>query len=115
MKSLLIICSSLIYASSVWAAELVMFETAYCEWCEKWDRDIGHAYPQSITAKQAPLRRVEMAHGTPDDLRGLKPIIYYPTFVIVDNGKEYGRIIGYQGQSNFNNALQSILSKIPKS
>ena len=35
------------FASPCMAAELVMFESEACEWCEVWDEEIGVAYSKT--------------------------------------------------------------------
>ena len=49
----------------------------------------------------------------PADLNPLKPVIYTPTFVLIDNGKEIGRIIGYPGEDFFWGLLNEMVGKLP--
>lgn len=93
------------------AAELIMFETEGCEWCEKWRAEIGPVYPLTPEGKFAPLRRVEIARDLPADLAGFEGIYFTPTFVVLDGGKEVGRIIGYPGEAFFWGLLGEILKK----
>jgi len=95
------------------AAELVMFESAMCEWCDAWHAEIGAVYPKTEEARQAPLRRVSIDGDRPLDLRHLRGIQFTPTFVIIDDGKEVGRILGYPGESFFWELLDLILKKLP--
>lgn len=82
------------------AAELWMFRRAGCPWCETWDREIGAVYGRTEFARRAPLRMVALAgERPPADLK--RPVIYSPTFVLVDQGREIGRIKGYAGQEFF--------------
>ena len=46
------------FALQVRAAELIMFNQAYCEWCEAWEQDIGVIYDKTEEGKRAPVRRV---------------------------------------------------------
>ncbi len=40
---------------------------------------------------------------------------YIPTFVLIDEGKEVGRIEGYPGEDFFWGMLGKLLEKLPKS
>lgn len=83
------------------AAELVMFESASCSWCRLWHEEIGPVYPNTTEAKCAPLRRVDIGKPIPDDLKHLDSIIYTPTFVVMENGQEISRMVGYVGEDFF--------------
>ena len=95
-----------------WAAELVMFESAGCEWCEAWNTEIGVVYDKTSEAKIVPLRRVDIDDDRPADLKNLNGLMYTPTFVIIDDGREVGRIIGYPGEDFFWQLLNEIIEKI---
>jgi len=97
---------------NAWAAELVMFESAGCEWCEAWNEDIGVVYDKTSEAKIVPLRRVDIDDDWPADLIKLDGLMYTPTFVIIDDGREVGRIIGYPGEDFFWQLLNEIIKKI---
>lgn len=95
------------------AAELVMFEATYCEWCERWDEEVAETYPKTSEGKRAPLRRVDIHDPLPEDLKSLKGVRFTPTFVLVDNGKEIGRIRGYPGEDFFWPLLADLIKKLP--
>ncbi len=97
---------------NAWSAELVMFESDACPWCEAWDEEIGAIYPLTAEARIAPLRRVDHDAKRPADLSGLRPVIYTPTFVLVEGGREVGRILGYPGEEHFWGLLEIELKKI---
>jgi thioredoxin-related protein len=83
------------------AAELVMFERDGCVWCARWDREVGQIYPKTPEGAAAPLRRVNLDRGSAAE-SGLKaPVRFTPTFVLLDNGREIARIIGYMGEDAF--------------
>jgi hypothetical protein len=46
-------------------------------------------------------------------VRVRSPIIYTPTFVLADNGREVGRIEGYPGDAFFWGLLESLLEHTP--
>ncbi|MBC8269578.1 MAG: hypothetical protein H8E36_12590 [Rhodospirillaceae bacterium] len=94
------------------AAELVMFESEGCEWCEAWNEDIGVVYDKTSEAKIAPLRRINIDDDRPVDLSHLEGLMYTPTFVVMKDGLEVGRIIGYPGEDFFWQLLNEIIKKI---
>jgi thioredoxin-related protein len=94
------------------AAELVMFEAAGCPYCARWNRAIAPIYPKTDEGKRAPLRRVDIAAPRPADLAAIAGIVYTPTFVLMDGGREIGRIVGYGGDEIFWSLLADIVAKL---
>ena len=94
------------------AAELVMFETAGCVWCAAWNREVGGIYHKTEEGRIAPLRRVELYGPRPADLRHIDGIIYTPTFVLTEDGREVGRIDGYPGNDHFWGLLGVLVTKL---
>ena len=114
MRWVLLILGALAFSPrSVPAAELVMFESTTCEWCEIWDEEVGVVYDKTSESRIAPLRRVDYHDPRPPELQNLRRIIYTPTFVFMDQGREVGRIVGYPGESNFWELLGGLLEKLP--
>jgi len=91
------------------AAELVMFESEGCEWCEIWNEEVGVAYTKTTEAEIVPLRRVDIDDDLPVDLKHLNGLVYTPTFVVMRGGQEVGRIIGYPGEDFFWQLLNEIM------
>jgi thioredoxin-related protein len=102
----------LISIKVVRAAELVMFESPLCEWCEAWDRDVGVVYHKTEEGRLAPLRRVELHAPRPEDLGTVDAVVYTPTFVLVERGRELGRITGYPGEDHFWGLLGVLLEQL---
>ena len=93
------------------AAELVMFERPGCAWCARFNAEIGPIYGKTGESRAAPLRRVDLSGPLPADLTGIDPGAFTPTFVVVQEGREIGRIRGYPGDAFFFGLLDRILSK----
>lgn len=92
------------------AAELVMFERAGCVWCARFDAEIAPIYGKTEESRTAPLRRVDRDRPLPPDLAKIDPGAFTPTFVVVDEGRETGRIRGYPGDAFFFGLLDRILT-----
>lgn len=87
---------------------LIMVEQDGCHWCIEWDREIGPGYPKSAEGKFAPLQRVKRGD---EKLKSFNPVIYTPTFLVVRNGEEVGRVTGYAGKMFFYEELDEQLAK----
>ena len=94
------------------AAELVMFEEAGCVWCETFDREIAPIYPKTTEGQRAPLRRVNIDRALPPDLAFIELERLAPLFVLIENGREIGRIRGYPGEDNFWGLLGVLIKKL---
>lgn len=95
------------------AAELIMFEDAGCVWCAKFNRDVAPAYPKTAEGKRAPLRRVGINDRLPADIAFIQVERLTPLFVLVDQGREIGRIRGYPGEEHFYGLLSGLIRKLP--
>lgn len=94
------LAAALVWTSAAVAAELIMVEQDGCFYCQKWDHEISHIYPKTDEGERAPLRRVNL-RNLPDDIEFSSTPVFTPTFVLVENGKELGRIEGYPGDEFF--------------
>ena len=98
--------------SNARAAELVMFEQAGCAWCEAFDREIAPIYPKTDEGLRAPLRRVDTSQRLPPDLAFIETERLTPLFVLVDRGREIGRIRGYPGEDHFWGLLGALMKTL---
>lgn len=98
--------------TSAHAAELVMFEQAGCVWCETFDREIAPVYGKTEEGLRAPLRRVDIAQPLPPDLAFIQVERLTPLFVLIDQGREIGRIRGYPGKESFWTQLSMLMQKL---
>ena len=97
------------------AAELVMFQQAGCVWCEVFDREIAAVYDKTDEGARAPLRRVDIAAALPPDLAFIVVERLTPLFVLVENGREIGRIRGYPGEDHFWGLLGVLIKSLDSS
>ena len=106
------LCVAALISSGANAAELVMFRSDGCPWCAKWDSEIGPIYPKTEFNRRAPLRQINLDRDS-DPAFAHAPIHYTPTFVLVEDGKEVGRIEGYPGDEFFWVRLEKLLALLP--
>lgn len=115
LRKLVVIAATLLWvlAAPARAAELIMFETSGCGWCSQWHAEIGPGYPKTAEGIFAPLMRHQLSKPLPTGVVLLRPITSTPTFVLVDRGKEIGRVTGYPGSEFFYGLLEELLDRIP--
>ena len=91
--------------------ELLLFEAPECPYCAAWEHEVGTVYARTEEGHAAPLRRLPL-HGTPPpSLQLAAEVRYSPTFVLVRDGRELGRITGYPGEAHFWGLLDGLLAR----
>jgi len=81
--------------------QLLMFDQAGCVYCARWEAEIGPIYPVTEEAETAPLTRIDINDALPEGVVLARPAAFTPTFVLLDEGDEVGRIEGYPGEDFF--------------
>lgn len=94
------------------AGELLVFERGGCAYCAKFDRDVAPIYEKTDEGRLAPLRRVDLSRAAPGDITLAAPVRFAPTFVLVDHGREIGRITGYASDEAFWGLLGALTDKL---
>ena len=107
------LCVWVMTLTSAVAAELVMIERAGCAWCARWDAEVAPAYEKTNEGRRAPLRRHNLDQGQPNGIVLERPVRYTPTFLLVDDGREVGRITGYIENGMFWGMLSQMIAKLP--
>ena len=106
--ALAVLTAALVWPAHMQASELLMFERDGCV----WDREIGPVYDKTAEAKLLPLRRINTESQAARDIVLASPVHYTPTFVVVDNGREIGRITGYVNDDAFWGLLAALATRI---
>jgi len=120
LKILVLVIATSLPFKNAWAAELLFFHDAHCGACLSFEKDVGGIYHKTQEAILAPLQRVEFysEDGKISDTTNMPglttPVAWIPSFVVMDNGREIGRIAGYQSAELFWMALNQILEQLPK-
>lgn len=89
-------------------AALVMVSDPGCSFCMRWQPEVKIPYNRSAEGAFAPL--IERLRNDPG-VRRFKGIVYSPTFLVLSNGEEVGRIVGYQGPDLFWMELEPLMAK----
>ena len=86
--------------------QLIMVDDPACGYCRRWHRDVGAGYGRTAEGRAAPLQTVSRDAKI---LRNFAAVVYTPTFILVRDGREVGRITGYPGQLFFWEELASLM------
>ena len=103
--------AGILVGGSALAAELVMFEDPGCPYCRRWHAEVGISYHATEEGRMAPLRRVDIKDRSKAGISLESPVTYTPTFVLAENGREVGRIVGYPGADFFYSFLANLLDE----
>jgi thioredoxin-related protein len=90
--------------------ELVVMEAPGCVYCTLFRRDVLPSYTASQQAKDLPIRFVDLNDEAANALGLDGPIDVVPTFVVMKNNHEVGRIPGYMGPEFFFHSINHIIS-----
>lgn len=110
LKALFVLLLAFAPASAAAETYLLMAEEDGCYWCAKWDEEIAHIYSKTAEGKTAPLKRYDLYSEKPE-VTFDKKVRFTPTFILVQNGVEVGRIEGYPGEDFFWSLLSMMFSK----
>lgn len=90
--------------------EIVVMEAPGCIYCTLFRRDVLPSYAASQQAKDVPIRFVDVNEEAADALGLDSPIDIVPTFVVLRNNHEVGRIPGYVGPENFFHSINHLIA-----
>ena len=94
------------------AVELLVFERADCAYCRIFRRDVLPQYRHAVRDNAVPLRFVDIDKSDTGSLALKARIDTLPTAVLMKNGSEVDRIVGYWGPDNFFKLLAHILARM---
>jgi thioredoxin-related protein len=89
------------------ATSLIMVDDPACHYCRKWNKEVGGGYARTAEGQAAPLTRVRRNSKA---LSNFSPVVYTPTFILVRDGREVGRITGYPRPVYFWEELSALMA-----
>lgn len=92
---------------------LYMVEQPGCIYCARWNDEIAPIYPKTSEGAVAPLERIQLRAPFPEGIAFKGRPIFTPTFILVADGAEVGRIEGYPGEDFFWGLLDELIAKAP--
>jgi hypothetical protein len=97
------------------AIELVVIEARGCPMCQLFRDEIAPIYRGTARAERAPLRFVDVAHADLETMGLTAPVEIIPTVVLMRDGNEVDRLVGYTGPEIFMRAVGVMLGESPRS
>lgn len=89
--------------------QLVVLEVDNCVYCDVFRRRMLAAYQASKQGQRAPIRFVNINDPDLGDLGLTQPVGIVPTFIMLENNQEIGRIPGLMGHQDFFRAIDYML------
>jgi hypothetical protein len=83
-----------------------------CPYCRAWEIEVGRIYERTDEGRIAPLRRIGIRDIGDAPYILQEPVLYTPTFILVEQNAEIGRIVGFSDDAMFWGMLASLLSEI---
>jgi hypothetical protein len=91
--------------------ELLVLEVRSCYACELVRTHILPPYERSTTARDAPMRFVDLNAVDEAKLGLTAPVMTVPTIVLMREGQEVARLTGYTGPQIFFQAVPEMLAR----
>ena len=101
-------------AANVNAAELLMATRENCAYCKAWEIQVGAGYHKTAEGRIAPLRRIHISEFPRLPYSFREPVRYTPTFILVQDNAEIGRILGYSDEAMFWGLLDQLLNRLDR-
>lgn len=81
--------------------ELLVLEVESCDICTMMRTRVQPKYERSVHARAVPMRFMDITNRDETKLGLIKPVDMVPTIVLMRDGREVTRIVGYLGPENF--------------
>ncbi len=94
--------------------ELLVIEARGCPMCQLLRDEIAPIYRGTTRARRAPLRFVDVAHADLDSMGLASPVEIIPTIILMREGAEVDRLVGYTGPDIFMRAVGVMLGESPQ-
>ena len=111
-RVLLGLCLMVVALPALGDPRLLMLREDWCEWCERWEAEVGVVYDRTAEGRRAPLIRADIHAPLPEGIALARRAHFTPTFVLIENGREIGRIEGYPGEGFFYGLLGRLLDRL---
>ena len=82
--------------------------------CQLFRDEIAPLYRATARGSRAPLRFVDVAHADLETMGLTSPVEIIPTVVLMRDGTEVDRLVGYTGPEIFMRAIGVMLGESPR-
>jgi hypothetical protein len=83
-------------------------------WCQRFDREIAPAYDKTTEGSARRCAASISANRSRRTLAFIRRERFTPVFVLIDNGREFGRIRGYPGEAFFWGLFATLLERLDR-
>lgn len=83
------------------ALEIVYFDAEWCAPCRKFKKEVLPRWKETELGAVVDLRMAEMKDQGKLGIELAEKVVEVPVFVLVDNGVEVGRVVGYATPKKF--------------
>ncbi len=90
---------------------LVYVFSDQCVFCKAWERDVERLYGDTEYAKRAPLFKIDISLFSKHFTDVTPKVSGTPTFILMNENDEVGRIVGYKNRDMFFWALSEYISQ----
>lgn len=90
---------------------LMMVTARGCVYCDRWQAQIGPGHAASASGRAAPLFEVDVDGPFPDGLALARRPRITPSFILLSDRVERGRVEGYVGQDHFYPVLHRMMQQ----
>ena len=87
--------------SDIPSTALVMVTSSSCPWCDAFEDEVGYLYDKTKESQKYPIYRIDFFSKFPERLGHIAPAQFTPTFIVIEDDKEIGRLVGYPGDEMF--------------
>ena len=108
------IIGAILFSTQAFAeVRLLMVEQDGCPYCDKWHAEIGGIYHKTREGRIAPLQQTDLYEPLPTGVDINGPAVYTPTFILLNDGNEVGRVEGYPGDEFFWFLIDKMIETLP--
>lgn len=93
--------------------EMIVIEAKNCIYCKLFRRDVLPGFRSSKHADEVSIRFLDINELEDKSLQLQHEVQIVPTFVVVSDNREIGRIPGYIGPTDFYYAIGRVIERAP--
>jgi hypothetical protein len=88
-RTILALCLGMVALPAGAEPRLLMLKEAWCDWCIKWEEEIGPVYDRTEEGRRAPLIRADIHEPLPEGITLQRRANFTPTFVLLEDGEHF--------------------------
>lgn len=114
LRTFCFLTGALVAGNACAETRLMMVEQAGCSYCAQWHAEVGPEYPKTPEGIAAPLMPQDLRAPLPAGVSLVSAPVFTPTFILLKDGQEQGRIEGYPSEDFFWPLLADLIEQANK-